>query len=67
MQLTEGRPPAFVASAAFGVVGVVLILVGFASGVHGILYAGLGFGTASLISALVWRGELITAWRAQKR
>ena len=61
------QPRSLVTSAAFGAFGVILVLVGFLADVHGILYAGLVAGTLSLIFALVWRSELITTWRAQKR
>jgi hypothetical protein len=56
-----------VASCAFGVVGAVLLLVGLATGSEPILIgSGVG-GALSLVSALVWRSQLIDAWNRQRR
>lgn len=47
----------------FGVIGGVLLLVGYATKSTPVLvFSGLG-GSLSLISALVWRSQLIEAWR----
>ena len=54
-------------SAALGGVGVVLFLVGAVVGAVGVFVAGYVAGALSLAVALYWRGELIAAWRAQKR
>jgi len=63
---TARRPPALVASCVFGVIGAVLLLIGFATESTPVLaLSGLG-GSLSLISALVWRSQLIDAWRARK-
>jgi len=61
------RPPALVASCVFGVIGGALLLIGFATKATPVLVlSGLG-GSLSLISALVWRSQLIDAWRAQRK
>lgn len=61
------RPPALVVSCVFGVMGAVLLLVGVATGSTPVLVlSGLG-GTLSLIAALVWRSQLIEAWRQDRR
>jgi hypothetical protein len=61
------RPRALTASAAFGAVGMVLLLVGLVTGAEGILLASGGAAALSLVSALVWRSQLIEAWHAQRR
>jgi hypothetical protein len=55
--------PAFRISVALGAIGVVLLVIGAATGVHGLLYAGVGAGAGSLVAALAWRAELVNAWR----
>ena len=55
--------PAFRISAALGAIGVVLLVIGAASGVHGFLYSGVGAGAGSLVAALAWRAELVNTWR----
>ena len=59
------RPPAFVASCVFGAIGTVLLLVGVATVAEPVLIGSGGAGTLSLISALVWRSQLIDAWRRE--
>ena len=59
-------PPALRASVAFGMVGAVLLAIGFASGATGILVVATTAGSLSLVSALVWRSQLIEAWRKDK-
>ena len=59
-------PTALRASVAFGVVGAVLLLAGFLSGATGILVAATTAGSLSLVSALIWRSQLIEAWREEK-
>jgi hypothetical protein len=57
------RPPALVVSCVFGVIGAALLVIGFATKSTPVLVlSGLG-GSLSLISALVWRSQLIDAWR----
>ena len=58
-------PAALRASVAFGIVGFVLLVIGFASGATPILVAATTAGSLSLISALVWRAQLIEAWRKE--
>ena len=58
-------PPALRASVAFGAVGFVLLVIGFATGATPVLVAATTAGSLSLISALVWRAQLIEAWRKE--
>ena len=58
-------PAALRASVAFGMVGFVLLAIGFTSGATAILVAATTAGTASLVSALIWRSQLIEAWRKE--
>ena len=59
-------PPALRVSAAFGLVGAVLLVGGFVSGATAVLVAATAAGSLSLVSALVWRAQLIEAWREEK-
>ena len=59
-------PPALRASVAFGIVGAVLLAAGFVSGATGVLVAATTAGCLSLVSALIWRSQLIEAWRKEK-
>lgn len=59
-------PAALRASVAFGFVGAVLLLAGFVSGSRGVLVAATTAGCLSLVSALIWRSQLIEAWRDDK-
>jgi hypothetical protein len=65
--MTDGtpRPPALVASCVFGAVGAVLLLAGLVSGAEAILIGSGAAGALSLTSALVWRSQLIDAWRRE--
>ena len=58
-------PTALRASVAFGIVGFVLLVIGFATGATAVLVAATTAGSLSLISALVWRAQLIEAWRKE--
>ena len=60
-----GRPPALVASCVFGVIGAVLLLIGYATRSTPVLVASGAGGSLSLGAALVWRGQLIAAWRKE--
>ena len=60
-------PPALRASVAFGVVGGILLLVGFVTGSTPVLVTATAAGSLSLVSALVWRSQLIDAWRREHR
>jgi hypothetical protein len=57
--------PAFRASCALGILGIVLLFVGAVTGIHGLLYAGVGAGAASLLAALAWRADLVASWRQE--
>ncbi|MBA3267800.1 MAG: hypothetical protein H0T70_06015 [Acidimicrobiia bacterium] len=59
-------PPALAVSVLFGVVGVVLVVTGLVADSNSVAVAGVGAGTVSLISALVWREQLIAAWEARR-
>jgi hypothetical protein len=67
MSAAPPRPRALTASIAFGVVGVVLLLAGLATGTEPILLASGAAGAMSLISALVWRSQLVETWHAERR
>lgn len=54
-------------SAVLGVVGVVLLLAGFATGSSAIYLASGVAASLSLVSALVWRSQLVEAWHAQHK
>ena len=58
-------PAALRMSVAFGIVGLALLVIGFASGSTPVLIAATRAGSLSLISALVWRAQLIEAWRKE--
>ena len=59
------RPPALVTSCVFGAVGAVLLLAGLATGSEPVLIGSGAAGSLSLISALVWRSQLIEEWRRE--
>ncbi len=62
---TQGKPPALRASIAFGIVGGILLVIGVVSGATPVLVAATTAGSLSLVCALVWRAQLIEAWRAE--
>ena len=49
-----------------GSLGLVLLVAGLLGGVEALILVGVAGGTVSLVSALVWREQLITQWRAQQ-
>jgi len=59
-------PPALRASVAFGIVGAVLLVLGVVTGATPVLVAATTAGSLSLVSALVWRSQLIEAWRKEQ-
>lgn len=63
----SSRPPAFRASLAFGVVGVVLFLGGWVASSDAMFLSGMVAGLLSLVAALWWRSQLVAAWRARTR
>ena len=67
MNTSPERPAAFMVSAVAGGLGVVLILIAVLTGTAGFYWAGFVMGVISLVSALVWRSELVSAWRAKRR
>ena len=48
-------------------IGTVLLVVGFVADNEPLVLSAVGAGTVSLISVLVWREQLITAWRSRRR
>jgi hypothetical protein len=62
---STGKPPALRASVAFGVVGGILLLIGLVSGATAVLVAATTAGVSSLVCALIWRAQLIEAWRKE--
>jgi len=56
-----------VTSVVFGVIGTVLLVIGFVSDNEPLVLGAVGAGTVSLISVLVWPEPLITAWRSRRR
>ena len=58
-------PTALRASVAFGVVAFVVLVAGFTSGSTPILVVATAAGTLSLVCALIWRAQLIEAWRKE--
>ena len=65
MAAAPRRPPALVASCVFGVLGAALLLVGFVTASTPVLVGSGAAGSLSLASALVWRSQLIDAWRKE--
>ncbi|MBV8693604.1 MAG: hypothetical protein JOZ37_09020 [Actinobacteria bacterium] len=61
-QQASPRSSALTLSIVFGVLGVVLILVGFAVRSTPIDVAGTVAGAISLLSALYWRSQLVADW-----
>lgn len=59
-------PAALRASAGFGAVAAVILIAGIVSSAKPVLAVATAFGSASLVSALVWRAQLIEAWRKEK-
>ena len=59
-------PASLRASVAFGLVAAVVLVGGFVTRTTPILIVATAAGSLSLISALVWRGQLIEAWRKEK-
>ena len=62
---TAPKPPALRASIGFGIVAFVVLVIGFTSGSTPILVVATAAGTLSLVCALIWRAQLIEAWRKE--
>ena len=60
------RPPALAWSVGFGAVGVMLLLLGLAGGNETLTVLGVTAGTLSLVAVLIWRSQLIAAWRSRR-
>ena len=61
----QSKPPALRASIAFGMVAFVILVVGFISGATPVLVVATTAGVLSLVCALIWRAQLIEAWRKE--
>jgi len=61
------RPPALDWSVRLGALGAVLLVAGLLTDVEWLILAAVAAGAASLVSALVWRSQLIDAWHRQRR
>ena len=59
-------PPALVASCVLGLVGGVILVAGLALDVVAVTLVGVALAGLSLGAALVWRSQLIEAWRRQQ-
>lgn len=55
--------PGFLASCAFGALGLLLIIVGLIIGGQVIFVVGTFLGALSLFAALAWRADLVSAWK----
>jgi hypothetical protein len=55
--------PGFLFSCGFGALGLLLIIVGLVIGGQVIFVVGTFLGALSLISALAWRADLVSAWK----
>ncbi len=58
-------PPALRASVVFGIIGAIVLVLGFISGATPVLVVATTAGVSSLVCALIWRAQLIEAWRAE--
>ena len=58
--------PAFVASCVFGTLGAVLLLTGLLADREPLVLVATALGSLSLVAALVWRGQLIQRWHADR-
>ncbi len=69
MDLSAARrsPPALITSIVFGVIGAILLVIGFVADNEPLVLSAVAAGTVSLIAVLVWREQLITAWRSRRR
>ncbi|HVF13519.1 MAG TPA: hypothetical protein VM942_02910 [Acidimicrobiales bacterium] len=62
----DRRPPALVTSVVLGAIGAVLLVVGLLSGNEPLVLSAVACGTVSLVAVLVWREQLIAAWRRDR-
>ena len=46
---------------------MVLLLAGLVTGIEALMLLAGAAGTLSLISALVWRSQLVEAWHSQRK
>jgi hypothetical protein len=50
---------------AFGIVGAIVLIFGLLSGATPVLVVATTAGSLSLVCALIWRAQLIEAWRKE--
>lgn len=55
--------PGFLLSCGFGAVGLLLLVTGLIVGGKVIFVVGVLFGALSLLAALAWRSDLVSAWK----
>jgi hypothetical protein len=55
--------PGFLLSCAFGALGLLLIIIGLIIGGQVIFVVGTFLGALSLLAALAWRADLVSAWK----
>ena len=55
--------PGFLLSCAFGALGLLLIITGLIIGGQDIFVVGTFLGALSLLAALAWRADLVSAWK----
>jgi len=64
-ETAAAKPPALRASIAFGVVAFLVLVIGFTTASTPILVVATAAGSLSLVCALIWRAQLIEAWRKE--
>jgi hypothetical protein len=55
--------PGFLLSCAFGALGLLCLLVGLLISSQALDVTATVFGSLSLLAALAWRSDLVTAWK----
>jgi hypothetical protein len=55
--------PGFLLSCAFGAVGLLVLVVGLIIGAQLLDVIGTFLGALSLLAALAWRADLVSAWK----
>ncbi len=64
---TPQRPASFMVSAVAGILGAIFLLAGALTSSNPVFGAGFAMGVVSLVAALTWRSQLVSAWRANRR
>lgn len=55
--------PGFLLSCAFGALGLLVLVVGLVIASQALDVAGTFLGALSLLAALAWRADLVSAWK----